>query len=308
MAETPVHRLIIVGAGPAGLTAGMYAARANLEPVIIEGKNPGGQLMGTTAVENWPGEKSIQGPELMAKMRAHTQAFGCTFQSGSIDRVDFSKKPFTLWTHKNKELKAQSVIIATGATPKKLSIPGEAAYWGKGVTTCAVCDGALYKDKPVVIIGGGDTAMEDASFMTNFTDQITIVQIKESLTASQAMQKRVLNNPKITILYSTAISGIEGDEKQVTNIVVTNLQTKEQTSIPANAVFVAIGLSPNTDFLKGQLELTDFGYIVEKGHTKTSVPGVFVAGDVSDPVYRQAITSAGTGCAAALEAERYLKE
>lgn len=307
MAEESVHRLIILGSGPAGLTAGIYAARANLEPLIIEGKNPGGQLMGTTAVENWPGEKSIQGPELMAKMRAHAQSFGSKFQFGFIESVDFSKKPFTLITNKNKEFKAQSVIIATGATPKRLNIPGEDTYWGKGVTTCAVCDGALYKNKSVVIVGGGDTAMEDASFMTNFTDQITIVQISESLTASQAMQKRVINNPKIKIIYGSTVSEIQGDGNHVTKVLITNLKTKEQQVLSATAVFVAIGLSPNTSFLKGQVELTTFGYIVEKGHTKTSVPGIFVAGDVCDPYFRQAITSAGTGCAAALEAERYLK-
>jgi thioredoxin reductase (NADPH) len=216
-----IYKTVIIGSGPAGLTAGIYSSRAHLEPLIIEGKKPGGQLMSTSYIENWPGEKKILAPELMMKMRDHAKHLGCAFLSQEIVKVDFTKRPFTLWTGTNKEIKAHSIIIATGATPKRLNIPGEATYWGKGVTTCAVCDGALYKDQSVVIVGGGDTAMEDASFMTNFTDKITVVHILDKLTASQAMQERVLNNPKINILYSSTITEIQGNNDHVTQILVT---------------------------------------------------------------------------------------
>lgn len=299
------HNLIIIGSGPAGLTAGIYAARANLQPIIIEGKEPGGQLMGTTAVENWPGNISILGPQLMMNMKEHAQETGCTFVSGDATRVDFSQKPFTVATDK-QEFKAHSVIVATGATPKRLGVPGEDNYWGKGVTTCAVCDGAFYKDQPVVIVGGGDTAMEDASFMTKFTKKITIVQILDKLTASHAMQQRVINNPDIDILYNSTVTEIKGDKDHVSQVVITNQKTKETTTLATKAVFIAIGLKPNTEIFKNQLKLDDWGYIAVQNHTKTSVSGVFAAGDVHDYRYRQAITSAGAGCMAALDVERYL--
>jgi thioredoxin reductase (NADPH) len=304
--ENEVRSLIIIGSGPAGLTAGIYSSRANLKPLIIEGSSPGGQLIGTSYIENWPGEKSILGPDLMQKMKEHAQHFGSEFLSENIVKVDFSKRPFTLWTDKNKELKAKSVIIATGASPKKLNCPGEKEYWGKGVTTCAVCDGAFYKDQPVIIVGGGDTAMEDASFMTKFTDQITIIQISQNLSASYSMQKRVLNNPKINIIYNSTIKEIKGDNNHITEAVVINNKTNEQKILKTKAIFVAIGLNPNTKVFKDQLELDQTGYVKLKGITNTSVEGVFAAGDVADFKYRQAITSAGYGCAAALDAERFL--
>ena len=302
-----VHKLIIIGSGPAGLTAGIYAARANLEPLIIDGKTPGGQLMGTTVVENWPGEKSILGPKLMMNMREHAQHFGCQFLDGEVTKVDFTKKPFLLWTDRGTELQAHAVIIATGADPKKLGCPGEKEYWGKGVTTCAVCDGAFYPDKRVIVVGGGDTAMEDASFMTKFTDKITIVQNQDALTASHVMQKRVLEKPSITILYSSTITKIQGDGSHITHAEVTDLKTKKKQLLEVDGIFLAIGLQPSSEAFKDQVELEKWGYIRVENHTRTSIEGIFVAGDVADWRYRQAITSAATGCKAALDAERYLK-
>lgn len=301
-------KLIIIGSGPAGLTSAIYAARAGLKPLIIEGKNPGGQLMSTTAVENWPGEKSIMGPKLMMNMREHAQHFGTTFLPEEITEIDVNVRPFRLITHKKTILTADAIIIATGAIPKRLGCEGEGEYWNKGVTTCAVCDGAFYKNRPIVIVGGGDTAMEDASFMTNFTNSITIIHILEELTASKAMQERVINNPKIKIIYSSAVSKIIGDTHHVTSIEIINQKTKETSIIPTEAVFIAIGLNPNSSMVKNKIALTPSGHIVVTDNTKTSCEGIFAAGDVVDAHYRQAITSAGTGCMAALDAEKYLKK
>lgn len=302
-----IHNVIIIGSGPAGLTAGIYTARANLKPIIIEGKKPGGQLMGTSYVENWPGEKSILGPQLMINMENHAKGLGCTIRSEEVTKVDFSQRPFTIWTDR-AELKAHSVIIATGSTPRRLQIPGEDEYWGKGVTTCAACDGAFYKDKKVLIIGGGDTAMEDASFMTKFTNDITVVHILDELTASFAMKERVLKNPSIKVIYNSTLTEIKGNGSHVTGVRLKNQKTSQTEDLQADVVFIAIGLSPNTKPFAGHIELDDYGYIVRKKGTQTSVPGVFAAGDVADYVYRQAITSAGTGCMAAFDAERFLCE
>lgn len=301
------HKLIIIGAGPAGLTAGIYAARANLKPLIITGKNPGGQLMGTAAVENWPGNTSILGPQLMMHMQEHATHFGSQMLEETVTAVDFKKKPFSLTTDKGTQLSADAIIIATGASPKRLNCPGESEYWGKGVTTCAVCDGAFYKDRPVMIVGGGDTAMEDAAFMLNFTKQITIVHILDKLTASVATQQRIINNPDIKIIYNSTLSEIQGNGSHVTGATIVNQQTKKSEQIATDVIFVAIGLNPNVGAFKGHLELNKFGFIDVRDNTHTSVPGVFVAGDVADYRYRQAITSAGAGCMAALDAERYLK-
>ena len=301
-----IHKVIIVGSGPAGLTAGIYTARANLKPLLIEGAKPGGQLMTTTKVENWPGQASIMGPQLMIDMIAQTKEQGVEFITGSAVRCDLSQQPFKIFTDKNKELLCHSLIIATGATPKRLYCPGEDTYWGKGVTTCAVCDGAFYKDVPVVIVGGGDTAMEDAKFMANLTDDITIVHILDTFTASKAMQKNVVDNPKYKIIYSSTVTEIQGDDNGITGVIVTNQQTKETQQLPTRAVFLAIGHKPNTEFLKGQIELNEYGYILLNDNTKTSVTGVFGAGDIHDFRYRQAVTAAGAGCMAALDAERYL--
>ena len=302
-----IHKLIIIGSGPAGLTAGIYAARANLNPIIVEGTKPGGQLMGTTKVENWPGESSIMGPALMLQMREHATNAGCTFKTGDIVNVDFKKSPFTLITNKNETLQAHAIIIATGATPKRLGVPGEDKYWGKGVTTCTVCDGAFYKNQPVVIVGGGDSAMEAASFMINFTKEITVIQISEKLSASAAMQQRVVGNPNIKIIYSSTVTEIKGDAQKPTHVAIKNNKTGKTEELRTDAVFVTIGLNPNVEPFKDQIELHKSGHIKLTGHTHTSVKGVFAAGDVADFTYRQAVTSAGDGCMAALDAERYLK-
>ncbi len=303
-----VEKLVIIGSGPAGLTAAIYAARSFLNPLVIEGREPGGQLMSTSYVENWPGEASILGPELMKKMRSHAEHFKTRFLSEELTAVDLSVRPFLLTTSKQTMIKTHTLIIATGATAKKLGCEGEAEYWGKGVSTCAVCDGTFYAGKEVVIVGGGDSAMESASFMTNFTDKITIVHILPKLTACPSMQERVIHNPTIKIIYNSTVTAIKGTQGKVSSVKITNQQTGEHTELPAQGVFIAIGLKPNTDLFKNQLAMNHYGYITIECHTRTSVPGVFAAGDVADDRYRQAITSAGSGCAATLDAERYLKQ
>jgi len=303
-----VHSLIIIGSGPAGLTAAIYASRAMLNPLVLEGNNPGGQLMGTTYVENYPSHPSILGPALMSAMRQQAQQFGTQFLAQSVTKVDFSKKPFTLWTDTQQELKADCVIVATGASPLKLGCPGEDAYWGKGVTVCAVCDGFFYQNKKVLVIGGGDTAMEDASFLKKFTSDITIIQIMDSLTASEPLKKRILNDPDITVLYNSTVTHMQGDGSRVTSVTIKNTKTGATSTLSADGIFIAIGQKPNTAPFVGQLALNNYGYLAVENHTRTSVEGVFAAGDVFDYRYRQAITAAGSGCMAALDAERYLKE
>ena len=304
--ENKAHKLIIIGSGPAGLTAAIYAARANLEPIIIDGNDPGGQLMKTSYVENWPGEKSILGPQLMQNMRAHAKHFGTQFVSGKVTNVNFSQKPFTLTIDDKKTLQAHAVIVATGATPKRLGVPGEDAYWGKGVTTCAVCDGAFYKDKKVVVVGGGDTAMEDASFLKKFTKDITIIHILDKFTASHAMQQRVLNDPDIQIYYNSTVTEIHGDDQKVTGVTMTRKDDGTTKKMDVDGVFVAVGLSPNSAPFKEYLTCNKGGWVEVTDQTRSNVEGIFVAGDVHDYRYRQAITSAGAGCMAALDAERYL--
>lgn len=302
------EKIIIIGSGPAGLTAALYAARSYLNPLVIDGREPGGQLMGTSYVENWPGEISILGPALMKKMRDHATHFKTRFLSEEVTEVALSTRPFTISTP-SKKLTTQSLIIATGANPKKLHVPGESEYWGKGVSTCAVCDGSFYADKEVVVVGGGDSAMEVASFLTNYTHKITIIHILPQLTACASMQHRIIHNPNIKIIYSSTVTAINGENGKVTSVTITHQKTGEKTELPTQGVFLAIGLSPNTELFKNQLKMNKYGYLeLEPGSTQTSFPGVFAAGDVADYKYRQAITSAGTGCAAALDAERYLKE
>jgi thioredoxin reductase (NADPH) len=304
--ENKVHKLIIVGSGPAGLTAAIYAARANLEPIVIDGDTPGGQLIKTSYVENWPGEKSILGPQLMMNMRDHAKQFGTQFVAGNVTKVDFSQKPFSITVDNKKILQSHAIIIATGATPKRLGVPGEDQYWGKGVTTCAVCDGAFYKDRKVVVVGGGDTAMEDASFLKKFTKDITIVHILDKFTASHAMQERVINDPDIKIYYSSTVTEIHGDNQKVTGVTVTNQADNTTMQLEADGVFVAVGLSPNSAPFKDYITCNKGGWIEVTDQTKSNVEGVFVAGDVHDYRYRQAVTAAGAGCMAALDAERYL--
>lgn len=300
------HQLVIIGAAPAGLTAAIYAARARLNPLVISGPKPGGQLMGTTYIENWPGTPSILGPELMTNLRQHAAHFGTTFLDETVTKVDFSRRPFTLWTQHETRLQANSVIIATGANSRSLNCPGENEYWGKGVTTCAICDGAFYQQVPVVIVGGGDTGMESALFMTKFTDQITIVQQPAQLTASKIMQERVLSQPKIKIIYQHTVTKIMGDGQRVTSVEIQDQVTQARQTLPTNAVFIAIGFQPNTQLFQGQIALDQWGYIQTTDEINTSVPGVFAAGDAVDFRYRQAITAAGAGCMAALAAERWL--
>lgn len=301
------EKVVILGSGPAGLTAAIYTSRAGLNPLVIEGPTPGGQLMGTTHVENWPGHISILGPNLIQNLREQAKHLGARFLGRSVVKVNLQERPFTLWTEKNI-IKADSLIIATGATAKRLGVPGEDKYWANGVSTCAVCDGAFYKDKKVIIVGGGDTAMEEASFMRNFTDDITVIHILDKLTASKVMQERVLSDPKIKIIYQTSITEILGDGTRANEIVTKNLATNEIQNIKFDGMFVAVGLNPATTVFKDQLELTKNNYLAVKDHTKTSIDGIFAAGDVADYKYRQAITSAGTGCMAALDVEKFLKE
>ena len=304
-----IHDLLIIGSGPAGLTAALYAARAELKPIVFEGSTPGGQLINTSLVENWPGNISILGAQLMKNIRDHALHFGTHTINETITKVDFKKRPFTLWNDKNKEYLARSVIVATGAGPRKLECPGEETYWGKGVTTCAICDGALYKNLPVVIVGGGDTAMEDASFMKKFTHDITIVHILDKLTASLAMQKRILNDSSIKVIYNSTVTKIDGTNEHMTKIIIKNKKTNEIKTIPARALFLAIGIKPHTDFLKGSLKLNSHGYIETFcPTTATSIEGIFACGDAADFIYRQAITGSASGCMAALDAQRYLQK
>ena len=302
------EKLIILGSGPAGLTAAIYSAREGLEPVVIDGYNPGGQLMQTSIVENWPGDIAIDGPALMFRMRDHAKHFGTRFIDSSVKEVDLQKRPFTIKTKNNKEFKSDTIIIATGATYKKLNIPGEQKYFAKGVSNCSTCDGPLYKRKTAVIIGGGDTAMENASLMTNFTDKITIVHILDKFTASKAMIDPVLKSKKINIIYESTAIEIIGNGEIVTEVVIKNQKTNTTKTLDADIIFVSIGLVPNTKFLGDQVELEKSGHIKVTNYTRCSVEGVFIAGDVSDPRYRQAVTSAGAGCMAALDAEKYLKK
>lgn len=305
--STEIRKTVIIGSGPASLTAAIYAARAHLNPLVIEGSSPGGQLMGTSAIENWPGNIHIMGSQLMMNMKEHAQHFGTEFLSESVTSIDTSARPFTITTDKNRSIKSHSIIIATGATAKRLHIPGEDTYWGKGVSTCAICDGLFFKNKKVVIVGGGDTAMENASFMTKFTDDITIIHILDKLTASAIMQQRVLDNPNIKIIYNSTVTTIDGNGNIVTNITIANQKTEEKSKLEVDGLFIAIGYTPNTGIFKNKIATDTWGYIELKKQTQTSVEGIFAAGDVADFRYRQAITAAGSGCMAALDLENWLR-
>lgn len=303
-----VHNLVIIGSGPAGLTAAIYAARGHLAPLLIQGNEPGGQLMGTSFVENWPGEKSILGPQLMMRMQDQVVALGVTVMSTLVKQVDFKKRPFSIETEDKKLIHAHAIIIATGASPLRLNCPGESDYWGKGISSCAVCDGTFYENKPIIIIGGGDTAMEDASFMRKFTNKITIIHILDKLTACASLQQRVVNDPAITLMYESTVTAFHGNVSHLTGVTITNQKTKKTSDLEVQGAFIAIGYKPNTGLFKEYLNLDKHGYIQVEKNSSTSVPGIFAAGDVHDFRYRQAITSAGSGCMAALDAERYLKE
>jgi thioredoxin reductase (NADPH) len=301
-----VKDAIIIGSGPAGLTAAVYAGRANLKPLMIEGFEAGGQLMQTTDVENYPGFiDGIMGPELMERMRKQAARFDTEFVTDDVTSVDFSQQPFTVNTA-DETYKARSVIISTGAKAKMLGVPGEKELLGHGLSTCATCDGFFFKDQELLIVGGGDTAMEEAIFLTKFASKVTVVHRRDELRASKIMQQRAMDNPKIEFIWDTVITELVGDGK-VAGAKTKNVKTGAESVVEAGGVFVAIGHTPNTSLFADQLEL-DGGYIKTAGDTsETSVPGVFAAGDVVDYRYRQAVTAAGMGCEAAIDAERWLE-
>jgi thioredoxin reductase (NADPH) len=309
LSNNQVHRLVIVGSGPAGLTAALYSARANLEPLLIEGVTPGGQLTITTEVENYPGfEHGVQGPEMMEIFRRQAERFGTRFISGEVTAANLRVHPFELALD-GESVRAEAVIIATGATAKLLDIESEKRLMGYGVSACATCDGAFFKDKEAVVVGGGDTAMEEASFLTRFCSKVTIVHRRDTLRASKIMAERARRNPKIAFIWDSVVDEIFGEPKTgVSGVRLRNVKTGATTDFRTDAVFMAIGHQPNTAIFKGQLEMDEIGYLkVQAGSTRTNVEGVFAAGDVADRVYRQAITAAGAGCMAALDAERWLE-
>jgi thioredoxin reductase (NADPH) len=302
------ENVIVIGSGPAGLTAALYAARANLQPLVIEGAAPYGQLMLTTDVENYPGfPDGILGPELMEKFRAQAERFGSKFITADATRVDFTRTPHVVEVGETT-YEANSVIVSTGAKARMLDIPGERELLGRGVSTCATCDGFFFRGRDLVVVGGGDSAMEEAIFLTKFSPNVTIVHRRDALRASKIMQDRAHANDKISFKWDSAVDEVVGTEGAVTGVKLKNVKTSEVTDFPTNGLFIAIGHDPNTQLFKGQLELDDNGYIVvQHPRTQTSIPGVFACGDVVDHTYRQAITAAGTGCAAAIDAERYLE-
>lgn len=304
-----MRQVIVVGTGPAGLTAAIYLARANLSPLVIEGNEPGGQLTLTTEVENFPGfPNGIMGPELMENMRRQAEKFGAEFVRGWVEKVDLSGDVFKLQVDGISELETKSLIISTGASAKMLGIPGEIENIGRGVSTCATCDGFFFRGKKIIVVGGGDSAMEEANFLTRFASEVHIVHRRNELRASKIMQDRARNNPKITLSLDCTPLEIVSDGSRVTGIKVKNNTTGIEEKLATDGIFVAIGHKPNTAFLNGQIDTDDLGYIIVKpGSSETKIPGVFACGDVQDHKFRQAITAAGSGCIAALECERFLE-
>jgi thioredoxin reductase (NADPH) len=303
------RQVIIIGSGPAGLTAALYAARANLSPLLIEGLEAGGQLMLTTMVENWPGFRDgIMGPDLMSEMRVQAERFGTKVLQGNVKAVDLRKRPFTITLSDGQTLTTEALIVATGASARWLEIGSDRKLSGHGVSTCATCDGYFFRGKPIAVIGGGDSAMEEAIYLTKFASKVTVVHRRDSLRASKIMQDKAFANPKIEFIWDSEVADVlDVGKGEVTGVVVRNLKTGAQHTLPLDGVFIAIGHTPNTALFKGQLELDDNGYINTHAGTKTNIPGVFAAGDVQDHVYRQAVTAAGSGCMAAIDAERYLE-
>ncbi len=306
------HKLVIIGSGPAGYTAALYAARADLAPVQYEGLQPGGQLTITTDVENFPGfPEGIMGPALMENCRKQVVRFGTDLRSGRIDSVDFSQRPFKMRDSSGNDIEAESVIISTGATARLLGVPGEDHLMGYGVSACATCDAAFFRDVHVAVIGGGDSAMEEGNYLTKFASKVSIIHRREEFRASAIMLKRAQDNPKIEFVTNTVVEEMlprDADTRRLGSLKLKNTVSGEASNMPIDGCFVAIGHKPNTELFKGQLDMHDTGYLkVEAGTTRTNVEGVFAAGDVADSVYRQAITAAGTGCMAALDAERWLE-
>ncbi|MDO7908512.1 thioredoxin-disulfide reductase [Paenibacillus sp. JX-17] len=304
-----MHKSIIIGTGPAGLTAAIYLARANMNPLIIEGMEPGGQLTTTTEVENFPGfPQGIMGPELMDNMRKQAERFGAEFKSGWVESVDFSKRPFKVKVEGMGELEAETVIISTGASARYLGIPGEQDNVGRGVSTCATCDGFFFRGKKIVVVGGGDSAMEEASFLTRFGSSVTLVHRREELRASKIMQDRARSNEKVLWALNRTPLEVVPSENGVKGLKVLNNESGQEEIIEADGVFIAIGHTPNTGFLNGQITTDANGYIMVKpGTSETNIPGVFACGDVQDTRYRQAITAAGSGCMAAMDCEKFLE-
>lgn len=303
-----VAEVVIIGSGPAGLSAALYVGRANLKPLVFEGPTPGGQLTETTEVENWPGMPHVQGPDAMDVLRAQAKEFGAEFVSDVIVEVDFSSWPLVVTTESGQTIHALSVIIATGAAPVLLGIPGEQAYWGKGVTTCAICDAPYHKDKEVVVVGGGDSAAEEAMQLARYASKVRVAVRKDHMRASARMQERMAQYPNIEVLYNTEVTSIVGDEYKVTGVTLRNNATKESVDLPMSGVFMAIGHKPRTDVFKGKVDLTASGHVQMNGRTQlTSARGVFAAGDVEDDRYRQAGTSSGRGISAGLDAIDFLE-
>lgn len=304
-----IRDVVILGTGPAGLTAAIYTGRANLNPLVVDGFLPGGQLMITSEIENYPGfPEGIKGPEMMGRFREQAARFGAQFLHGSATEVDVSRSPFCVYLEDGKEMLTRTLIVATGANAKWLGLPSEQKYRGRGVSACATCDGFFFKDSHVYVIGGGDTAMEEALFLTRFASKVTVVHRRNEFRASRIMSMRVEKNPKINLELNQVVEEILGDEQKVTGIRLKDVTTGELTDYNCDGVFVAIGHAPNSQVFERQLDIDEYGYIkTAKSSTQTSVQGVFACGDVQDYTYRQAITAAGTGCMAALEAERYLE-
>ena len=302
-----MRNVVIIGSGPAGLTAAVYAARANLSPLLIEGWQSGGQLTTTTEVENYPGfAKGIMGPDLMKEMRAQAERFGTEFLTGDVTAIELTQRPFTLTIDDEQTVQTKTLIIATGASAIQIGLKNEARLTGHGVSTCATCDGFFFKGKELIVVGGGDSAVEEASFLTKFASKVTVVHRRDKLRASKILQNRVMKNEKISFLWNSVVEDILGNDL-VTGVRVKNLVTGKVTELPCAGVFVAIGHRPNTALFSGQLDMDAKGYIHTTQGTATSVPGVFAAGDVQDSVYRQAVTAAGSGCMAAIDAERFLE-
>lgn len=308
MSEQKIENVIIVGSGPAGLTSAIYTARANLEPLMIEGDQAGGQLMLTTEVENFPGfEHGVTGSELIELMKKQATRFGTRFITRDVTKVDFSQRPFKVWVGQNLHL-AKTVIISTGASAKYLGLESEKKFMNRGVSACATCDGAFYRNVEVAVVGGGDTAMEEAQFLTRFASKVYVIHRRDSFRASKIMADRVLKHPKIEVIWNSEVSEVLGDSKGMTGLQIRNLVSGEVQTKMLQGLFLAIGHKPNTDLFKGVLDMNEVGYLSTKpGSTYTNIPGVFAAGDVQDPHYRQAITAAGTGCMAAIDAERWLE-
>jgi thioredoxin reductase (NADPH) len=304
-----MRNVVIIGSGPAGYTAAVYSARANLAPLLIEGKEPGGQLTLTTLVENFPGfPEGVLGPDLMDAMRKQAQHFGTEVVSGFVHKVDLSKRPFKVWYGDN-EVEAKTVIISTGSSAKLIGIDSERALMGHGVSTCATCDGFFFRGKKIAVVGGGDSAMEESTFLTKFATEVNVIHRRDTLRASKIMQDRAMSNPKIKFHWDTAVEEVIGTpEAGVSALRLVNVQTKEKSQLEVDGLFIAIGHNPNTDIFKGQVDLDELGYVrTQPDSTRTNIPGVFACGDVQDPVFRQAVTAAGSGCMAAIEAERWLE-